>query len=176
MKSSNHIIDVSETDFQNEVIAYSAQFPVIVDFWADWCIPCRTLGPILEKLANEAQGAFRLAKVNVDENPNLANHYMIASIPAVKAFRDGQVVNEFIGVKPEPDLRQFLRELAPSQSDLKLEKGINLLRAAQWTNAAEVFREVLRSSPDHSQALLGLAKSLLAQGRSPDALIILREF
>ncbi|MCH7664025.1 MAG: thioredoxin, partial [Chloroflexi bacterium] len=121
--TSEYIIEVSEREFQNEVLAFSSQTPVIVDFWAEWCIPCRTLGPILEKLTQEAQGAFRLAKVNVDENPRLAQQYQISSIPAVKAFHGGEVINEFIGIRPEPEVREFLGSLAPSANDLVVEKG-----------------------------------------------------
>ena len=116
MTSSEHIIDVSEADFEYEVLAYSATVPVVVDFWADWCIPCRTLGPLLEKLTQEAQGAFRLARLDVDANPNLARRFGIRSIPAVKAFRDGQLVAEFTGARSEPQVRQFLAQLAPDES------------------------------------------------------------
>lgn len=174
--STNHIIEVSEATFKNEVIAYSSQMPVVVDFWAEWCVPCRTLGPILEKLATEAQGAFRLAKVNVDENPKLAMHYQVNSIPSVKTFQAGEVVGEFLGLKPEPEVRQFLHKLAPSASELSLEKGHSLYNDGQWEAASTAFRDVLKGSPDHSQALLGLAKSLLAHGKSSDSLVILREF
>lgn len=174
--TSEYIIEVSEAEFQNEVLAYSNQAPVIVDFWAEWCIPCRTLGPILETLTEEAQGAFRLAKLNVDENPRLAHHYKISSIPAVKAFQAEQVVSEFMGVRPEAEVRQFLRSLAPSASDLAVEKGHSLYLANQWEAAAEAFRLGLQANPDHGEALLGLAKSELVQGNAAAALVVLREF
>ena len=121
--ASEYIKIVTESDFEYEVIAYSNQIPVIVDFWAEWCRPCKTLTPILEKYAEEAQGTFRLAKVNVDDNPNLALRFSVRSIPNVKAFRDGQVVSEFLGLQPEPRVKEFIRNLAPSQIDLLLEKG-----------------------------------------------------
>jgi len=174
--TSEYIIEVSESEFHQEVLAYSSQLPVIVDFWAEWCIPCRTLDPILEKLAEEAQGAFRLAKVNVDENPQLAQKYQISSIPAVKAFHGGQVVDEFTGIRPEPEVREFLRSLAPSARDLIIEKGHSLYLGNQWESAAEAFRQALQSNPDHGEALLGLAKSELAQGNAASALVVLREF
>lgn len=174
--SSEYIIEVSEPEFQHEVLVYSNQVPVVVDFWAEWCIPCRTLGPILEKLAEEAEGSFRLAKVNVDENQRLAQHYQISSIPAVKAFQGGKVVGEFMGVRPEPEVRQFLRSLAPSASDLAVEKGHSLYLDDQWGEAAEAFRLALQANPDHGEALLGLAKSELMQGNPTNALVVLREF
>lgn len=174
--TSEYVIEVSESEFQHEVLAYSNQVPVVVDFWAEWCIPCRTLGPILEKLAEEGEGAFRLAKVNVDENKGLAQHYQIASIPAVKVFQSGEIVDEFLGVRPEPEVRQFLRSLTPSASDLSVEKGQSLYLDHQPEEAAEAFRQALISNPDHSEALLGLAKSELSQGNSTAALVVLREF
>jgi len=176
MMPSQYVIEVSEDDFEIEVLAYSNQIPVVVDFWAEWCAPCRILGPILEKLAEEGQGAFRLAKVNVDENPNLAMQYDVRGIPAVKAIYGEGVIAEFTGAQPEPRVREFLRQLAPSPADLYLEKGHSLLAGGEWGQAAESFRQALDKDPDHASALLGLAKSLIAQGDHLDALPILREF
>src|SRR5512139_3568309 len=127
--TTDNIKVVNESDFEYEVIAFSNQVPVIVDFWAEWCRPCKTLTPILEKYAVESQGSFRLAKVNVDENPNLALRFSVRSIPNVKAFRDGQVVSEFLGLQPEPRVKEFIRNLAPSQIDLLLEKGQSQLES-----------------------------------------------
>jgi len=135
MMASDFIVDVSESDFEYQVLAYSQQVPVVVDFWAEWCAPCKMLGPLLEKFAKEGQGSFRLARVNVDENPNLALRYAVHSIPAVKAFRDSKMVAEFAGVQPEPRLREFLRSIAPSPSDLELEKGLSLLNLQQASEA-----------------------------------------
>lgn len=174
--TSEYIIDVNEPEFQQEVLAYSTQMPVVVDFWAEWCIPCRTLGPILEKLTEEAQGTFRLAKLNVDENPRLARHYMISSIPAVKVFRGGQVANEFTGARSEAEVREFLLSMSPSASDLAIEKGNSLYLDQQWDAAAQAYRECLQASPDKGEALLGLAKTELAAGNQSTALAILREF
>jgi putative thioredoxin len=176
MMASDNIIDVTEGDFEYQVLAYSQQAPVVVDFWAEWCIPCRTLGPMLAKLAQEAQGAFRLAKVDVDANPKLSTQYNVTSIPTVKAFKDGKVVSEFVGLIPEQRLREFIRSLAPSELDLALEKGESLLALEQWQGAEATFRQVLAVKPDQSAALLGLARSLLAQGKSGEARQILRAF
>jgi putative thioredoxin len=174
MMASEYIINVTEADFEYEVLAFSQQIPVIVDFWAEWCAPCRMLGPVLERLAQEGQGSFRLAKLNVDENPNLALRYGVHSIPAVKAFREGKMVAEFSGVQPEPRLREFLRSLAPSKNDLAIEKGFSLLSMRHATQSELTFRSVLEEAPENSAAKLGLAKSLLMQGNGNESYEILR--
>ena len=166
---SDFIISVNESDFEYEVIAYSTHTPVVVDFWAEWCTPCKTLTPLVERLAQEAQGAFRLAKVDVDENPNLALRFNVRSIPHLKAFRDEQVVAEFIGAQPEPRLREFLRTLATSQTDLSLEKGFSQIHSMDWRGAEKSFRQFLEKTPDYPPALLGLLKSVVMQGRIQEA-------
>jgi putative thioredoxin len=176
MMASDFIIDVTEADFEYQVLGYSKKVPVVVDFWAEWCGPCQTLGPMLENLAQEAQGGFRLAKLNVDQNPNLALRYGVHSIPIVKAFRNGEIVAEFVGVQPEPRLREFLRQIAPSQSDLLLEKGESLFDVGETHQAEQVFRQVLRSTPESTSAQLGLAKCLLLTGQGEAAHELLDEF
>jgi putative thioredoxin len=176
MMSSEHIIEVSEADFQHEVIVYSNTSPVVADFWADWCQPCHMLTPILEKLAREADGAFRLAKVNADENPNLTMQLNIQSLPTVKAFHRGQFVKDFTGAQTEMFVREFLRSLAPTAGDLELERGQGLLRMQDWDKAAVSFQKTLRTSPDNATALLGLAKTQIARGNPSAALPILNAF
>ena len=173
MMASDFIVDVTEADFEYEVVAYSAQVPVVVDFWATWCGPCRTLGPLLEKLAEESQGGFRLARLDVDANPNLARRFNVRSIPTVKAFQGGQIVAEFTGAQPEPRLREFLEKLIPDSTSLALEKGLSLLDMQQAAGAEQAFLEVLDEEPDQPQALLGLSKALLLQGRAAEGLEVL---
>jgi putative thioredoxin len=174
--ASEYIKTVTESDFEYEVIAYSNQIPVIVDFWAEWCRPCKTLTPVLEKLAEDAQGTFRLAKLNVDDNPNLALRFNVRSIPNVKAFRDGQVVSEFLGLQPEPRVKEFIHNLAPSQIDLLLEKGQSQLEAMNWLEAGNSFRQFLVKSPNHPAGLLGLLKSSLMRCSYSDAKQLIEEF
>jgi putative thioredoxin len=176
MMASDFIINVTEADFEYEVLAYSQQKPVVVDFWAEWCGPCKVLGPVLERLALEAQGGFRLAKLNVDNNPNLAIRYGVHGIPAVKAFRDGKVVSEFVGVQPEGRVREFLRAIAPSASDLTLEKARSMADMGQWKSAERAYRQVLAESPNQPAALLGLSRSLLLQGRAAEGQQLLQNF
>jgi putative thioredoxin len=173
---SEHIIDVNEATFESEVVMRSHQTPVVVDFWATWCGPCRVLGPILERAAIEAGGAFRLAKVNVDENQNLAIRYGVQGIPVVKAFKNGTVEAEFVGAQPEPVVRRFLDRLVPDEAQQAVEGGQSLLVARKWAEAEEAFREVMLKDETNAAAALGLVQSLLMQGEGGEALGLLQDF
>ena len=170
------IVDVTEADFEQEVLAYSHNVPVLVDFWAEWCHPCAVLTPLLEKLAKEGHGGIRLARVNVDVNKNLSIRYGVRSIPTVKAFMKGQVTAEFTGMQPEPKLREFIRLLAPSPSDLNVEKGVSLIREHRWRDAEVVFEEVLSMDDGNTQGLYGLLTCLVAEGRVEEASKLIQAF
>jgi putative thioredoxin len=177
MMRSDFIVDVSETDFEYEVLSYSQNIPVVVEFWATWCQPCKRLGPILEGLTEEAQGSFRLARVDVDANPNLALRYSVRSVPTVKAISQGQVVAEFAGLQPEPRVREFLSRLAPpSEANLALEKANSLLAEKAWGEAETLYRQLEEQTPNQPAVLLGLVKAILAQGKSSEALFTLNGF
>ena len=173
---SDFIINVDEDDFEYEVLQYSLQTPVVVDFWAEWCVPCRVLSPLLEQFARDGAGSFRLAKVNVDQNGKLAKHYKVRNIPAVKAFVDGHVVAEFSGVIGEDGLRSFIRRLTPAQEDLLFAKGNNLMVLGDFAGAEEAYRGFLSGQPNHTGALLGLIRALLFQGKSEEPRILLQNF
>lgn len=156
--------DVTDATFERDVIERSRQVPVVVDLWAEWCGPCRTLGPILERVVTATNGAVALAKVDVDANPRVAATFQVQSIPAVYALRDGQVVDQFIGALPESQVRQFVDRLAPtkSEADLLVEKGDEAS-----------LRRAVELEPNHPAAAVALAELLVDRGQGDEALTLL---
>jgi len=156
--------DVTDATFQTDVLERSNQVPVVVDLWAEWCGPCRTLGPILERVVAETGGTVELAKVDIDHNPQVAASFAVQSIPAVFAIADGQVVDSFIGALPEKSVREFVARLAPGASEADV-------LAAQGDEAA--LRQALDLQHDHPAAVLALAELLANRGDADEALTLL---
>jgi len=158
------VIDATDATFEQDVLARSEQVPVIVDLWAPWCGPCRTLGPMLEKAVEAKDGSVELVKVNVDENPRISASFQVQSIPAVFALKDRQVVDGFIGAVPEPQVTEFVERLAPlpSEADTLVAAGDELS-----------LRRALELEPDHPGAVVGLARLLVERGAPDEALPLL---
>ena len=177
VNNSEIVVNVTEADFEFQVIAYSQNVPVVVEFWAPWCKPCKELGPILERIALQSGGVFRLARLDVDENPNLAIFYNVRSIPVVKVFSSGGVVAEFSGLMPEFRVREFIARITPpSPSQLALERANGLLSIHKFDAAEKQYRQLLDLGQEITPSLLGLAKTLLWKGELTEAREILTRF
>jgi putative thioredoxin len=157
------VIDVTEQDFEREVVERSRELPVVVDFWAEWCGPCRMLGPLLEKAANAREGQVVLAKLDTDANPRISQAFRIQGIPAVKAFRDGRVVDEFVGALPPAQVERFFDALVPSEADALVAAGDE-----------QSLRRALELEPTNTEAKVRLAEVLFARGERAEAAELVR--
>ena len=153
--------DVTDATFQSSVIERSSQVPVVVDLWAEWCGPCRTLGPILEDVIDATDGAVELVKVNVDENPQISGAFQVQSIPAVYAMVDGKVVDGFLGALPAARVQEFVSGLVPSEDDQALSALLNAGDEAS-------LRQALELQPDHHDAIVALAELLTSRRDNGD--------
>lgn len=160
------VIDVTDATFEQEVVERSKQTPVVIDLWAEWCGPCKTLGPILEKVVESTAGRVVLAKVDVDENRQVATAFQVQGIPAVYAMKDGKVVGGFVGAQGEPQVQEFVDQLLPSDEDLLIQELIS-------AGDEESLRRALELVPDHEAATLALASLLVADDRGEAALEVL---
>ena len=171
-----NIIDISDDTFEFEVVNYSAEVPVVLDLWAPWCIPCRVQSRELAKLAHEADGGFRLARINVDDQPKLAARLKVQQVPAVKAFVDGRIVTEVAGVLSEQNLRLLVDRIMPKAGNLLLEKGRSLMLLGNLPGAEEALAQYVYESHGEPAGLLALARALLWQGKGQEAASILNSF
>jgi putative thioredoxin len=167
--NSQYVIDVDELSFTAQVLDKSRQVPVLVDFWADWCGPCKALSPTLERLAGEFKGAFILAKVNTEDSPQLASYFKIQSIPNVKLIHNAKIVDEFIGVLPEAQIREFLKRHVESPTEKQIAEAANLARNGDNAAAKAIYEKLLSTDPTNPTIHLEMARLLIASGEEEKA-------
>lgn len=165
MSDSPFVVDIQDSaHFEQQVIEASKQQPVLVDFWADWCQPCKVLIPLLTQLSNEYKGAFILAKVNADEQQEIVAAAGVRNLPTVKLFKDGVMVDEFTGAKPEAELRQFLDAHVDNESDNKINEALSLSESGDYAQATEILKLLNQADPSNTNVYLAIAKVYLQSG------------
>ena len=175
MEETPHITEVNATTFEVEVIAQSHERPVAVDFWADWCAPCKMLMPILADLADEYDGRFHLAKVDTDKEQQLAMDHGVRSLPTVKLFKDGKIIDEFMGALPESAIRQFLDRHVGNVTDDLIGNARQLAEAGQQTDALTVLHQARETSPDYDPVHLAITRLQLDLGDTDAAQAALKK-
>ncbi|MFM7149266.1 MAG: tetratricopeptide repeat protein [Gemmataceae bacterium] len=172
MAANSWVKDVTEESFESDVIAASDTTPVVIDFWSPRCAPCRTLGPMLERLTQEREGRVILAKVNTDENPRLASYFGVEAIPSIKVIYQKQLVHGFDGLLPEAALREFFDEIVPDGADEEI-RQTQEIETKSPEEAEKHYRHVIETDPEKLEARVGLARVLLQQGRTDEIPAIL---
>ncbi len=172
---SSYSFDVTEQDFADQVVAASHRQPVLVDFWASWCGPCQSLMPVLDQLADAYQGQFLLAKVEIDQQPNLASQFGVRSVPTVKLFKNGQVVDEFMGALPEGQIREFLDRHIDKESDRLMQQALQRYQQGDTDAALEEMGNILAADPANLNNRLIYATLLMQQQRHDEVRQVLAE-
>jgi putative thioredoxin len=170
------IVTADETNFDYQVLAYSEQAPVVVNFWAQWDLTCLRTNPLLESLTEEHQGRFRLAKVNVDLNPQLTKRYQVHTVPTLKTFLNGVITNQIEGIKTDLQVINYVKKTVPGPENLLIAKASSLLRTGRYQKVEEICLEILDELPDHPPAKLLLTKALIWQEEYLEALTLLSHF
>ena len=161
-------VEVTDATFDAEVVAKSADVPVVVDLWAPWCGPCRSLGPIIERVIDATEGRVILVKVNVDENPRISQAFQVQSIPAVFAIKDRKVVDSFVGAIPEPQIKAWVAKFAPAKSPVEV-----LIDDALVSGKRELLEQALAMEPGNPRGVVALAERMVADGEAEAALALL---